>query len=221
MDIWEYLRNQEWALCKRLRRRRLRTTDFTIIASTCTGAIMYHDLGLPYRTPTVNLTISMRDLVKMAGDLRWYMDQELVECAPLEGERCPTALLGDIRVNFVHYNSFAEAAEKWNARKKRICWDRLVLVGSEREDCDYEVLQAFDRLPWPNKVVLTHVDYPEFPSAFHIPGFEDQPELGMVLAYKPQPLKRRYMDGFDYVTFLNQSVRTDPEGGRADEAGAL
>ena len=39
------------------------------------------------------------------------------------------------------------------------------------------------------KVVFTRVDYPEFSSSFHIQGFEDQPELGMVLGYRPQLLK--------------------------------
>lgn len=206
--IWGYLKEQEWRLYKKRRQRRLNNMDFTVISSNCIGTIMYHDLGLPYRTPTVNLTISMRDLVKMAGRLRWYMAQELIECAPEEGLKCPAAWLGDVRVNFVHYNSFAEAVKKWGERKKRINWDCIVLTGAERDDCDYEVLQAFDQLLWPNKVVFTRVDYPEFSSSFHIQGFEDQPELGMVLGYRPQLLKRRYMDDFDYVAFLNKTVRT-------------
>ncbi len=207
-DIWEYLRDQEWKLYKKRRRRRLKNTDFTIISSNCIGTIMYHDLGLPYRTPTVNLTISMRDLVKMAGRLRWYMAQELIECALEEGLECPAAWLGDVRVNFAHYHSFAEAAKKWEERKKRINWDCIVLTGAERGDCGYEVLQAFDQLPWPNKVVFTKAEYPEFSSSFHIQGFEDQPELGMVLGCRTQLLKRRYIDDFDYVAFLNKAVRT-------------
>lgn len=223
--FWEGLLWLEHVLYCRKKRRRLEVTDFTIIASNCIGTIMYHDLGLEFRTPTVNLTIGMRDLVKMAGRLRWYMEQELVEYAP-PGEElpCPAGLLGDVRVNFVHYASFAEGKEKWEERRRRINWERIVLVGAERGDCDYETLRAFDRLPWPNKVVFTHVDYPEFPSAFHITGFEEQPELGMVLAWRPQRLRRRYMDEFDYVSFLNGTVRTTGlEGAERDESagGAL
>lgn len=211
-DIWGYWKEPEWWLYKKRRRRQLKNTDFTIIRSNCIGTIMYHDLGIPYRTPTVNLTISMRDLVKIAGRLRWYMAQELIECAPAEGLRCPAAWLGDVRVNFVHYNSFAKAAKKWEERKKRINWDCIALTGAERGDCDYEVLRAFDQLPWPIKVVFTKAEYPELSSSFHIQGFEDQPELGMVLGCRTQLLKRRCIDDFDYVAFLNRAVQTGQIG---------
>ena len=75
MRLWEYFKNLEWVWYKERRRNRLRQRDVTIIASNCVGTIMYHDLGIPFRTPTINLTVSMRDLVKMAGNLRWYMEQ--------------------------------------------------------------------------------------------------------------------------------------------------
>ena len=134
MRLWEYFKNLEWAWYKERRRNRLQQWDVTIIASNCVGTIMYHDLGLPFRTPTINLTVSMRDLVKMAGNLRWYMEQELTECALPGDVDWPAGLLGDIQVNFVHYASFAEAVERWEERKKRINWDRIVLVGAERDE---------------------------------------------------------------------------------------
>ncbi len=205
-QLWEKMLWIEHSCYCRKRRRRLKATDFTIIASNCIGTIMYHDMGLEFKTPTVNLTIGMPDLVKMAGNLRWYMEQELVECTA-QGS-CPTGLLGDIRVNFVHYDSFAEGKKKWEERRRRINWDRIVLVGADRDECDDEVLQAFDRLPWPNKLLFTHKDYPEFPSTVYITGFEEKPTLGNVLSYRPRMLKRRYLDEFDYVSFLNGTVPT-------------
>ena len=81
---------------------------------------MYYDLGLKYLTPTVNLMIEMNDFVKMAGNLEWYMKQELVEGT--EEEKCPVGLLGDIKIHFIHYKSFAEGAAKWEERKQRIYW---------------------------------------------------------------------------------------------------
>lgn len=219
--FWETAQRLEYSAYRERRRRRLRVTDFTIIATNCIGTMMYHDLGLEFRTPTVNLTISMPDLVKAAGNLRWYMAQELVECVQLGGDMgCPVGLLGDVQVNFVHYDTFGEAAEKWNQRRRRINWDRIILMGSDRSLCDYKTLRAFDNLPWPNKVVFTHVDYPEFQSAYHITGFEGGLELGNVLLYRPQRRKRRYMDQFDYVSFLNKTVRTAGlEGGAYGSGG--
>ena len=47
------------------------------------------------------------------------------------------------------------------------------------------------------------IEYPEFSSAYYIKGFEDQGEIGTVTNWRKQFLKRRYMDDFDYVSFLN------------------
>lgn len=183
--LFEKALRYERALYNIRRRARLKNRDFTIIASNCVGTMIYYDMHLPYLTPTVNLTISMRDLVKMAGNLRWYMDQELVEIQV--DSKFPTGKLGDIRVNFVHYDTFEEGVACWERRKKRINWNNIILMGTERDDCDYAVLQNFDQLPYPNKVVFTHIPYPEFSSAYYIKGFEDQAEIGTVTNCCPPP----------------------------------
>ena len=152
------------------RRKRLKNKDFTIIASNCNGSFMYYDMGLRYLTPTVNLAIGMDDFVKMAANLKQYMEQDIVEVKGESG--CPAGLLGDIRINFVHYDTFEEGKRKWEERKKRINWDNLFIVGTEKDGCSYETLQRFDRLPYKNKVVFTRVEYPEFSSAYYIRGFE-------------------------------------------------
>lgn len=53
------------------------------------------------------------------------------------------------------------------------------------------------------KVIFTNKEYPEFKSAYCIKGFEKQKEVGILVDYKRQILKRRYLDDFDYVSFLN------------------
>ena len=59
---------------------------------------MYYDLELPYLTPTVNLSVEMNDFVKMVRNLRWYMEQEMVEVEG--GSICPVGMLGDIKIHF-------------------------------------------------------------------------------------------------------------------------
>ena len=41
---------------------------------------------------------------------------------------------------------------------------------------------------------------------YYIKGFEDRDEMGTTINYKKQFFKRRYLDDFDYVTFLNHGV---------------
>ena len=169
------------------KRARLRNTDFTIISSNCNGAFMYYDLGLPYLSPTVNLTIEMNDFVKMVKNLKWYMEQKIVRA---EGEyKYPTGVLGTegrgIKINFVHYKSFEEGVQKWEERKKRINWDNLFIVGTARGDFwNYDTIKNFNQLPYKNKVIFTNVDYPEFQSAYYIKGFEKERQLGVLIDYK-------------------------------------
>ena len=54
-------------------------------------------------------------------------------------------------------------------------------------------------------MIFTHVEYPEFSSAYYIRGFEEKEELGVLISYKNQFRKRRYLDDFDYVDFLNHA----------------
>lgn len=193
-QIWE------WEQYKKRKRRRLKTTDFTIIASNCSGTFIYYDMNLPYLTPTVNLSIGMNDFVKMAGKLSWYMEQEIVE---VRGEKYPAGLLGDVKLSFVHYDTFEEGVRKWEERKQRINWDNLFIMGTDKDGCTYETLERFEKLPYKNKVAFTHIRYPELPSTFYIKGFEEKSELGVITFFKKQLLKRRYLDDFDYVKFLN------------------
>ena len=186
---------------KKRNRRRLRNNDFTVIASNCSGMFMYYDLELPYLTPTVNLSVEMNDFVKMVRNLRWYMEQEMVEVEG--GSICPVGMLGDIKIHFIHYASFEEGANKWSERKKRMNWEKLFIVGSEKDGCTYETIEEFEELPYKNKVIFTHIEYPEFSSAFCIKGFENRDELGTLTNYKDQFWKRRYLDDFDYVQYIN------------------
>lgn len=206
---WNQLKNWEWNRYKKRKFNRLKNKDFTIIGSNCNGMFMYYDLGMRFLTPTINLSIEMDDFIRMVKDLRWYMDQELTEVK--EEYKCPIGLLGDIRIYFIHYSSFEEAREKWKERKQRINWDNIFIVGTERDGCTYETIRNFEQLPYKNKVIFTHVEYPEFPSAYYIKGFEEKKELGTITNYKKQVLKRRYLDDFDYIGFLNAGSKA---GGR-------
>ena len=205
--IATHLKAKERQLYLAGRRARLRQSGFSIIATNCIGGVIYHDLRLEFLSPTVNLTISIQDLTRMANCLKWYMKQPLI-VEKDAGEPFPVARIGGgeeppVRVNFVHYRSFEEAAQKWEERTRKIQWDRIVLLATDRGGCTYEDLRRFDQLPCPNKLLFTHVEYPELASARYIPGFEDQEELGVLVDFKPGFPPQRYLDAFDYVSFLN------------------
>ena len=192
----------EWRLFKELRRLRLKNRTPSIIASNCVGTFIYYDMKLRYQSPTINLSFEMNDYVRFLENLRWYLEQPVV---PFADERFdyPCGMIGDVEIRFNHYKTFEEAAAKWEERKKRIDWDNLFVIGVDRDDCTYDSIKRFDALPYPNKVIFTHKPYPEFKSACYLNGFEDETCVGILTSFKEQFLVRRYMDDYDYISFLN------------------
>lgn len=208
-NLSQEARISEWETYKEEKCRQLRNTDFSIISLNCCGTIIYYDMGLQYRSPTINLSMNMGDFVKLAESLPWYMEQELVE---IDEERSyPVGLLADIKIYFVHYKTFEEALSKWNERKERINWDNLFFIGMEKQGCTYELMGRFELLPYKNKIMLTYKEYPEFSCAYYMKGVEVEGGMRDITGFKPQPLMRRYLDDFDYVSFLNRTYNAERE----------
>lgn len=197
-----FIQRVEWRFYKERKRKKLKNTTPTIISSNCNGEFLYYDMKLKFLSPTINLSFDMNDYVKMLENLRWYMEQPIL---PYNDDRFdfPTGKLGDIEIRFNHYNSFGEAVKKWEERKKRINWDNLFILGIDGDNCTYESIKRFDQLPYENKVIFTHLPYPEFKSSYYIPGFEQENGVGVLLYFKNTLFIRRYLDDFDYISFLN------------------
>lgn len=164
---------------------------------------MLHDLGLQFRSPFVNLYLSPSDFIAYLSDISHYQTLPL-QFVENSGKPYPVGKLGDLTIHFMHYHSEQEAAEKWQERSKRIDFDNLFVILIERDGCDYQDLQAFDQLPFANKIVFTHKPYPELSSAFYLKGFEQQGQVGDLFEYTGLNGKRHY-DQFDYVGWFNQA----------------
>lgn len=182
---------------------RLTNTNPTIICSNCNGGILLHDLKLRFLTPTVNMFMYPKDFLMFLSDLHYYLseDAELV----LDGyavEGYPIGRLIDIHIHLMHYKTFEEAKMKWDERSKRIQWDNIFAMMSERDGCTYEDMIFFDKLPY-KKVIFTHKEYPEIKSSVYIKGFENEQCVG-ILSNKKNIFGKRYIDDFDYVSFLNE-----------------
>lgn len=192
----------EWKLYKRRKRRRLTNPDASIIASNCNAGIILHDLGLRFNTPTINLFFPPADYLKFLQRLPHYLSFTPTQAVD-DSVGWPVGDLDDVRIHFMHYKDFAEAQGKWCERSKRLDLDNLFVLMSDRNECTYQQMQEFDTLPHQHKVIFTHRPYPEIKSAYCIPGFEQMPEVGVLTDFKPGFWRRRYIDDFDYVAFLN------------------
>ena len=119
---------------------------------------MLHDLGLRFNSPFVNMFIEARDYVKLLRNLDDYLAMEL-SFQKEKSVSYPIAILGDIKLHCVHYNSEQDVVDKWNSRVKRMDMSNCFIMFTDRDGCDYELLKEFDSLPYKNKVVFTHKPY--------------------------------------------------------------
>lgn len=171
----------------------------------CTGGILSHDLGLQFKSPTVNLFFRAEDFIKFCENLKYYLSiDEFVECTDpkIIGQRTyPIAYLGDLVLFLVHYHSVSEAQKKWNERKKRVNWDDIVIINTDREGMTEELKDRFEILPY-RKVMFVHQPDEKHPSCFYIRGYENQERVGIITDHDTWDGKRP-IDQFDWVGFLN------------------
>ena len=60
----------------------------------------------------------------------------------------------------MHYKSYEEACKKWSERVDRMDVDNMYIILVETHSSTYEDLMQFDKLPFRNKIILAHKEYP-------------------------------------------------------------
>lgn len=189
----------------RRNRKNLKNQDFSLLCNNCNGGVITHDLAQQFRSPTVNLFFIQDHFIRFCENFEYYIAQPLVECKDPRQKPSfdyPVFNLGDLELHFMHYHSHQEAKEKWETRIKRIHRDNLFVMWAFFGGTDEAVLERFDRLPFPNKVAFTEKPFPQYKSAFYIPGFEEQ-GLGVLTLFNGLKGKR-VIDEFDYVSWFNE-----------------
>lgn len=179
---------------------KLKNSNFTIISSNCNGAILLNEMGLKFLSPTVNLYFEAEHFIKLLENPQHYFEYEPQEVEL--GFLYPTAILDDIVIHFVHYNTFVEAKVKWNERTQRINWDNLFIIMTDRDDCNESLISRFNNLKFNNKVIFTSKAYPQFKSAFQIMAFKNFDFVGNLYEFK-NIFGEKYYDEFDFIHWFN------------------
>lgn len=176
--------------------------DISVICNNCLGAMVLHDLGMKFNTPTVNLFILPKDYLHFLEDLENNLTKDFTDIT--HGSAYPIGLLDQrIPVHFLHYKTFSEAVQTWKRRARRVKMDHLFLIMVERDGCTYEDLKAFDRLPYPNKMAVVHKEYPDIKSAVVVPYYRNDNEVGTIFDFKGL-FGKKYYDCIDWISFFNR-----------------
>lgn len=143
-----------------------------IISNNCAGGAIMHELGMEFKTPTINLQILPEQYTSFCKNLPYYLGAKLTraktftpyEAAILEKmfrgiPDMPIGLLDDsILVCFQHYQTFAEAKEKWGERALRtkgLLMSEIGFLFHARGPEYYMEAKSFLKLDIPNKLCLT------------------------------------------------------------------
>lgn len=169
------------------------------------GGVICHDLGIRFNSPFINLWLYPKDFIKFCSNPRHYTTCGLHFLSNNKKEfSYPIALLGDITIYFIHYNSEEEVERCWNERISHINYNDIRCILVERDGYTYEDLIEFSKLPYPT-AALTHKTYKNIMCSNYIRGFESNNEVGDIIPLKTDLFSgHRYLDNFDFVNFLNK-----------------
>lgn len=185
-------------------RSRLKKDSISFFVPNCIGGLLFHDLGLQFKSPTVNLMFSQTDFAKFILNLDEYLKKEF-SFFEKTGMSCPCAYLGDITIHFTHYSFPQEAVSKWESRVKRIDYENIFVFVEERDGLNKEQIQELAKLSVKGLVVFTAHEYPDIPYTVFLSQYEKDGEVGNILRRNIIDNSREYEEHFDFVRWFNEA----------------
>ena len=179
------------------KKKKIKVNDLTILSTDCLGGIIYHDFGMKFNSPTINMWFSPKDFIKFCCNLKYYLTLEPIELKT--DYKYPVAVLDDIKLYFTHYKSFKEAVDKWNTRKKRINFNKIVLIMTDANDFSEDLMIEAEKIPY-KKIMFTHK---KIDSQLDFLYYLKSDKNGFFHSYRSIVSIRRFYDDFDFVSFFN------------------
>ncbi|MGM9900019.1 MAG: DUF1919 domain-containing protein [Bacilli bacterium] len=175
-------------LTKKMRNKKIKDKNFTIISNNCWGGMIYESYNLQKQSPTVGLFFMAKDYIKFLSHFEDYLKADLLFINPKESKyytevkshlnygNYPVGKLSiyqngiqeDIEIFFMHYHGEQEARDKWIRRCKRINMDRLLIKFNDQNGCTEEDIVAFEELPFKNKILFSVNKYSNYKSVVTI-----------------------------------------------------
>ncbi len=193
----------EYFYFKKLRKR-LRNKDFSLFSPNCFAGIIYHRLGLEFKSPTINMLFPIKkQYLKFVSNLKYYLDLKL-NFIEDNNYNCPVAMLGDVKIVFNHDTDKNKIMSNWERRKKRVNLHNLFLTFDDLADSEYNDLVEFSKIKCKGKVIFTAKEYPELKNTVLISKYKKDGILKAYLLDKSIWTGKNAADkDFDFVEWLN------------------
>lgn len=167
-------------LTKNKMRKKLKNTNFTIISNNCWGGCIYESYGIRKNSPTIGLFFMAEDYLKFIKNIKYYLNCDIefinTENSKWKKElekshnwgKYPIGKIDNIEIFFLHYKSKEEVINKWNRRRKRINWDRLLIKFNDQNGCTEKHIEEFANMPYKNKICFTIKNYYKYNCVFKV-----------------------------------------------------
>ena len=199
MNVWNFFRS----LRLRYYRSKIKShEERTIVCNNCLGGMLYHDFGIRFCSPFINLMIPTPHFVEILSCIDRIHEFDMTNITP--NNSCyPIGLLNSKwELHFMHYKTYDEAYAKWEERVQRMDFTKLYVILVETHSASYKDLVDFDKLPFKNKIILTHKVYPDIKNSVLIKQY-DGINLNGELFWPANRFGASKYDQFDWLNFLN------------------
>lgn len=204
--LFEYLKSTYKSFLIFKKQKRLKNRDFSLISNNCCGGIIYHDLGLRFLSPTINLFIKLNEYLLFLENFNECLAADIIDAGGVEYPVGKIILKSGetVELHFMHYRTFEEAKNKFVERSKRINRDNLFVFLEAGIETTDDIVERFDALPFKNKVIITNKEYPDISDSLFIDIYGEDYKYGKMVVKIPGTFKSmRYLDLFDYIKWLN------------------
>lgn len=194
-------------------KKRLLNNRVSIIANDCIGGVIYHDLGLEFLSPTINLFFDTADdYIEYLRNIRYYSTATPKQIKT-DNVKYPVAEIKrgnkHIVIHFMHYDTFDKARDKWLERGKRINYDNIMIIMhyGNINGPDISLFKMYKSLPYKNKLMITGKKCKIKDSIIYKSKVYSKNYFpGKILLYKSPYSIKKYIDDIGYVKLINQCV---------------
>lgn len=205
-NIIKKIRIKTNKLGSKKRSKRLKN-NYTLISNNCWGGLTYEYLNQEFISPTIGLYFFSKDYLKFISNLKYYLSLELSfidtkdsiyyeYLCKINQENVIIGKLDNVEIVFLHYKTKEEAFYKWEKRKNKVNYDRIVYKFNDQNLCTEDDLICFNNLDLKNKICFTAKEY-NYPNFIYMRKYQ-----GMDYVKDDAYSYHKYLDIIDYLNNL-------------------
>lgn len=186
-------------------RKMLKNKDFSLFSPNCYAGIIYHRLGLEFKSPTINMFFPVKkQYLKFVSNIKEYLEYKLVFIQD-EKYKCPVAMLGDVKIVFNHDKDKEVILKNWKRRKQRVNYNNIFILLDDIADIEYGDLVKFNQIQCAGKVIFSANTYENIDNVIQISKYKKYGTLKPYLLEKSKWTGKNPADkDFDFVSWLNR-----------------